>query len=101
MNTSVENFNNNKTGNYYLNISLNGCTVTSNFSLYAGLKNDCSLKIYNSITPNNDNVNDTWIIDGILAYPENHVLIFNRWGDKVWETLNYNNEDKIWKGLNL
>ncbi|MDQ3192661.1 MAG: gliding motility-associated C-terminal domain-containing protein, partial [Bacteroidota bacterium] len=97
--TTVENFNNNKEGNYYLNISLNGCP--GNFSLYADLKNDCNLKIYNSITPNNDNVNDTWIIDGISSYPENQVLIFNRWGDKVWETTNYNNEDKIWKGTNL
>lgn len=29
----------------------------------------------------------------------NHVTIFNRWGDAVFEVSNYNNTDRAFKGL--
>ena len=41
--------------------------------------------IYNGITPNGDGRNDGWIIDGIEEYPDNEVLIFNRWADQLRE----------------
>lgn len=58
------------------------------------------LKVYTGITPNGDNVNDTWVIDGIERYPENTVQIYGRWGEKVWEGENYDNVNVIWTGLN-
>jgi len=30
-----------------------------------------------------------------------NVSIFNRWGDKVWEAKNYDNDKVIWKGQHL
>ncbi|MBI2721531.1 MAG: gliding motility-associated C-terminal domain-containing protein [Bacteroidetes bacterium] len=56
----------------------------------------CSVKIYNGITPNGDGENDVWIIDNISDFPNNHVCIFNRWGNKVFETDGYNNSSKSW-----
>lgn len=48
-----------------------------------------SLEIPNVITPNNDNKNDVWI----LPYPENRkVEIFNRWGERIFEAENYQND---------
>jgi gliding motility-associated-like protein len=58
---------------------------------------DC-LVFYNVITPNGDDVNDKWIIDCIENFPENDVIIFNIWGDNVYQVVNYNNESKAWKG---
>jgi gliding motility-associated-like protein len=60
----------------------------------------CSLHIYTGITPNGDNQNDAWVVDGIEEFPVNHVIIFNRWGDTVWEKDNYNNTTVLWEGNN-
>jgi len=59
------------------------------------------LVIHNVITPNGDGVNDTWKIDCIESFPLNQVTIFDRWGDKINEFHNYNNEGTVWKGTNL
>jgi gliding motility-associated-like protein len=40
------------------------------------------------ITPNGDGKNDTWIIRNIDQYPEAELLIFNRWGRKIYQTKN-------------
>jgi gliding motility-associated-like protein len=56
--------------------------------------------IYNGITPNGDGRNDLWIIDGIEEYPDNEVLLFNRWTDLVREFTGYNNSTVVWDGTN-
>lgn len=43
------------------------------------------------ITNNNDGKNDTWIIEGLENYPQHYVVVFNRWGNMVYETSNYQN----------
>lgn len=57
--------------------------------------------LYNGITPNDDGMNDTWIIYGIGEYADNKVIIFNRWGGPVWEADGYDNYDVVWNGTNL
>ncbi|QZT36057.1 gliding motility-associated C-terminal domain-containing protein [Halosquirtibacter xylanolyticus] len=57
------------------------------------------IKPFNTITPNNDGKNDTWIIRNIERYPENNVHIFNRWGDQIASFSNYNNQSVVWKGI--
>jgi gliding motility-associated-like protein len=46
-------------------------------------------------SPNGDGVNDLFVIDGIDKYPENSFVVFNRWGNMVYEAKPYNNE---WDG---
>jgi len=84
---------------------LSGCS--SSDSIHIAIKSvpnpadePCPLIIHNVITPNNDGVNDTWFIDCIESYPLNKVLIFDRWGDKINETENYNNTSRVWNGTN-
>ena len=48
------------------------------------------------LTPNGDNHNDTFIINGIEFYPENDLTIYNRWGNKVYQKSGYMNE---WDGV--
>lgn len=62
------------------------------------LRND--LKVSNSFSPNGDGVVDKFVIEGITAYPDNHLLIFSRWGDKVYEKTGYNNDWDGKKGFN-
>jgi gliding motility-associated-like protein len=52
--------------------------------------------IPNVISPNNDGQNDFFVIKNIP--PNTLVTIFNRWGNKVFESYNYQND---WGGLNL
>lgn len=55
---------------------------------------------YTAFSPNNDGVNDVWIINGIELYFENKVYIYNRWGDLITEIENYNNLENVWDGKN-
>jgi large repetitive protein len=45
----------------------------------------------NIITPNEDGLNDEWVIPCLEfdAYPDNSVVIYNQWGDKVYEASPY------------
>ena len=54
------------------------------------------LVIYEGFSPDNDGINDVWRIRSIENYPNNHVRIFNRWGNLVFEVTGYNNEDRAW-----
>lgn len=58
----------------------------------------CLITIYNGFTPDGDGINDNWVIENIDNYPTNTVSIFNRWGNKVWSTGNYNNSTNFWNG---
>ncbi|MBO0331623.1 gliding motility-associated C-terminal domain-containing protein [[Muricauda] lutisoli] len=46
------------------------------------------------LSPNGDGTNDFWIIDGLEESPNNSVRVFNRYGQKVFEQINYTNEFK-------
>ncbi|MEZ2441110.1 gliding motility-associated C-terminal domain-containing protein [Chitinophaga sp. RCC_12] len=52
----------------------------------------------NVITPNGDGKNDKFIITGILRYPNSSLFIYNRWGNMVYQSKNYQNE---WTGDSL
>jgi gliding motility-associated-like protein len=63
-------------------------------------------EITEGISPNNDGLNDFWYIRGIERFPNNEVRVFNRWGNLIFKTKNYNNETNAWdgsinQGLNL
>ena len=53
------------------------------------------LFIPNAFSPDGDGVNDTWEIRGIEKAIGYKLIIFNRWGIKVYETSNYKND---WAG---
>ncbi|HOO10908.1 MAG TPA: gliding motility-associated C-terminal domain-containing protein, partial [Cyclobacteriaceae bacterium] len=44
--------------------------------------------------------NDYFEIFNIDQYPNNKVSIYNRWGDKVFEVMGYDNDQKVFKGEN-
>ncbi len=50
------------------------------------------------ISPNGDGINDFWSIEGIENYPQNKVAVYSRWGDKVFETENYDNQSNVFDG---
>ena len=57
-------------------------------------------KAPNGITPNGDGLNDAFVFDELLnpeSFPDNEIVIFNRWGDVVFSAKPYLND---WKGTN-
>lgn len=73
----------------------NGCKASDLIIITVEEKPAGDLIIYNTFTPNNDGINDTWVIDNIDQYPNNIIKVYNRNGHIVFETTNYNN---YWDG---
>ncbi len=87
--------------------------IDKKYILSVTAKNNCGVfidsvfvKIYsgifipNSFTPNADNKNDTWNISALEAYPFHELIVFNRYGEKVFERKqSFNNWDGKYKGI--
>ena len=58
----------------------------------------CPLTAPNVFTPNGDAANQYFEIENMHEYPNSTLEVFNRWGTKVYESENYNND---WDGGNL
>jgi gliding motility-associated-like protein len=62
--------------------------------------------VFNSFSPNDDGVNDIFTIDPLYCtsedlatcFPNNELIIFNRWSDVVFKASPYNN---TWEGEGL
>ncbi|SIT88650.1 ice-binding family protein [Pontibacter indicus] len=59
---------------------------------------EANLIVPNVFTPNNDGENDTWMIGNLANYPDNEVVVVNRWGNEVYKSKAYQNN---WNGDKL
>jgi len=59
--------------------------------------NEEGLLFYTGFSPNNDGINDVFTIKNIESFPLNSVLIYNRWGNKIYGKENYSNNEG-WDG---
>lgn len=77
-----------------------GCRDTAQVTVL--VTNDYKVIIANTMTPNNDGFNDTWWIGNLENYPNNEVMILNRYGQLLFETKGYkNNWDGTYNGQKL
>ena len=61
-----------------------------------------SLTVWNAISPNNDGKNDALVIEGLQNFPNHTVYIYNRWGNEVFKTKDYQNDwSGTWNGKDL
>jgi gliding motility-associated-like protein len=58
----------------------------------------CELVVPNVFTPNGDGTNDLFVIGNLELYPNSKMMIYNRWGRKVYTSDNYLNN---WDGGDL
>jgi gliding motility-associated-like protein len=70
---------------YTVTTTINGCTYTDDQIVEVVRLIDPT----NTITPNEDGMNDTWTIHGIQDYPQADVSIYDRWGQRVFHSVGY------------
>ncbi|HRO97834.1 MAG TPA: gliding motility-associated C-terminal domain-containing protein, partial [Flavobacteriales bacterium] len=82
-------------GEYTLVVTdANGCSTT----ITVTLTQPSDLVMPTGFTPNGDGSNDVFFIRGLDAYPTNQLVIVNRWGNRVFERVNYRND---WDGESI
>lgn len=84
----------NQPGTYTVTLIVsNGfCSDTTDIIIKVNIK---SIKISEVLTPNGDGHNDFFNIENIEFFPDNELLIFNRWGNQVYGMKSYKND---WNG---
>jgi gliding motility-associated-like protein len=86
-------------------------TVTYTFTNESGQIESCNfdvtvealvleVEINELVTPNGDGNNDLWLIEGIEQFPDNQVIIVDRWGAEIYSVRGYNNQEVAWNGEN-
>lgn len=81
-------------GNYTI-VYIDACGVSGSSQLNVII---CETSIPNIFTPNNDGVNDVFLIEGTQGFPNSRFEVYNRWGALVYESDNYQNN---WRGDDL
>ena len=77
-------------------LNVNGCDSIVKHEL---IVYNCELIIPSAFTPDNDLVNDYWELYNIdLYFPSNIVTIYNRWGQKIFESIKGSYSENPWNG---
>ncbi|MCB0549084.1 MAG: gliding motility-associated C-terminal domain-containing protein [Phaeodactylibacter sp.] len=85
-----------------IGIGENGCRDTASLFIEVLPKEAPLIDPINTITPNGDGVNDFFVIPELEFYPDHKLSIFNRWGDVVYESRDYQGDwDGTYKGKEL
>ena len=94
INSFIPNLSLNATTEFLLTVTdANSCVYKDIVKVYV----EKPLIFYNTITPNNDGINDNWIIENMDNYPYCRVNIYNRWGQEIFQSIGYS-EYQRWDG---
>ena len=78
-------------GSYSITATDNfGCVRSFNVNVVQQKCTDCDLFIPSAFTPNSDGLNDIFKAKSHCSFSDFDLQIFNRWGDKVFESRNSN-----------
>ena len=81
-------------GIYTVRAFIDGCMVSDSMRLFE--KNcDCNVSVPNAFTPNNDELNDVFKVSFGCMVKTFNLIIYNRWGEIVFETYKSN---QSWDG---
>lgn len=78
---------------FYSTQTANGCIYTDDVTVVV----QEALNLTNTFSPNDDGINDYWYIGSIENFPSAKITIFDRWGQKVYHSVGYGNEN-VWTG---
>ena len=81
------------TTTYYLTVTADGCTDEDEVTVHVLQP----VSVPNTFTPNGDGVNDFWEIRRIEEFPNCKVTVYDRWGQRVFNSIGYSNGNS-WDG---
>ncbi len=81
------------TTTYTVTTTINGCVFVGVITVEVIRRIDPP----NTFTPNGDGINDVWEVPGIEDYPGAEVLIYDRWGQRIFRSVGYRDP---WDGTN-
>jgi gliding motility-associated-like protein len=70
-------------------------TICDTATVIITVEKTIDFSVPGGFSPNGDNINDVFVIQGLDEYPDNSLSIFNRWGSIVYQSAPYNND---WDG---
>jgi len=86
---------------YFVNITdENGCIFRDSVNICVLEDPLEDFKLVTIITPNGDGDNDELKFEGLEAFPDNTLTIYNRWGYPVFERNRYQTDGILWNGEN-
>jgi len=71
---------------YTLNVVSQSCGTASSAVFVRVYK---KVTVPNTFSPNNDGINDNWDIDALVTYPESTLMVFDRYGQQVYQSVGY------------
>jgi len=78
-----------ETGTYQVTVSLGLCTITDQITIVAERAScfegiDCAIIAPNVFTPNNDGINDEFLVSSSCSFTGYQLTVYSRWGQKVF-----------------
>ena len=61
---------------------------------------DIEIDVGKVVTPDGNGINDAWVLHNIEKFPNNKVVIVDRWGGLIFNGTGYDNENVVWRGTN-
>ncbi|WP_299441722.1 gliding motility-associated C-terminal domain-containing protein [uncultured Aquimarina sp.] len=61
---------------------------------------DGDLEIFTAVSPNGDGFNDTFVIQGLVQFPDNELFVYNRWGVLVYNRKAYHEVQQTAEAFN-
>jgi gliding motility-associated-like protein len=84
-----------ETFSYQLSDNKNGYSTATLKITIIGVSQITPIVVSDGFSPNGDGVNDAFEIENIEDYPNNELIVYNRWGTIVFDMKNY---DNTWDG---
>jgi gliding motility-associated-like protein len=84
------------TTTYFLTVTSGSCIASDSVNVFVGEV----ITVYSGFSPNGDDINDKWVIRNSAQYPDMEVIVYDRSGQKVFQTTGYSTQDKWWDGTN-
>lgn len=75
-----------------------GCTVRDSVTVLVANNPEDAITAVNMITPNGDEKNDVLYFPNISKFGQNSLKVFNRWGNVVYQKVNYQSDDERFDG---
>ncbi len=79
------------------------CNTIGCDTAWAYVTVECNgIEIFTGFSPNEDGINDNFKINGVEGFRDSRLQIYNRWGNRVHDVINYQNDwQGTWDGKDL